>query len=204
MKTWNIFFKVLIFIIGVAAIAFDGLLYNSYEKQKTENLGFNKEQQVYDKRFKYEQEQIEGISRDLQAALQQIKDQSDSLADQKEALATQKDALFQEIEKRQQIADENKNIQSSLVDARAEADAIKQDVKGWQKDYVTVLADLGKKADDSQAEIKSLQDKLAALNIPELKNSIDSLKADVEKISAPPKAPSQSQGSIKAKNEDQH
>jgi chromosome segregation ATPase len=185
MKALNIFFKVLIFIIGVTAIAFDVLLYNSYEKQKVETGGINKQQQAYDNRFKYQQEQIERINKDLRDALQQIKDQNDSLADQKDALAAQKDALFQEIEKRQQIANEIKSVQTSLMDAKTEADAIKQDVKGWQKDYVSVLADLGKKTDDSQAEIKSLEDKLAALNIPELKDRIASLKADVEKITHP-------------------
>jgi chromosome segregation ATPase len=194
---------VLIFIIGVTAIAFDVLLYNSYEKQKVETGGINKQQQAYDNRFKYQQEQIERINRDLRDALQQIKDQSDSLTEQKDALAAQKDALFQEIEKRQQTANEIKSVQASLVDAKAEADAIKEDLKGWQKDYVSVLADLGKKADDSQAEINSLKDNLAALNIPELKNSMDSLKADVEKIMHPfdnssPNVPSAPENKLKS------
>ena len=76
-------------------------------------------------------------------------------------------------------------IQSSLVDIKAETDAIKQDVKGWQKDYVSVLAQLEKKIDYSQGEIKSVEDNLISLNIPELKENIKSLKADVEKITPP-------------------
>jgi FtsZ-binding cell division protein ZapB len=56
------------------------------------------------------------------------------------------------------------------VDIEAETDAIKQDVKGWQKDYASVLAQIEKKMDDSQDELRSVQD------------SIDSLKIDIEKI----------------------
>ena len=53
----------------------------------------------------------------------------------------------------------------------------KQDMKGWQKDYVSVLADLEKKIDDSQDEIR---------NLAELKESINSLKTDIEKMTHPP------------------
>ena len=75
-------------------------------------------------------------------------------------------------DKRQQVENESKSVQTSLVDIKAEADAIKQDMKGWQKDYVSVLAQLEKKMDDSQDEMKSIEDNLDALNIPELKENI--------------------------------
>ena len=39
--------------------------------------------------------------------------------------------------------------------------------------------------DDSQAATKSLEDNLVALNIPELKENIQSMKADIEKITHP-------------------
>ena len=90
--------------------------------------------------------------------------------------SAQKDALLQEAEKRQQIENESKGIHNSLVDIKAETDAIKQDMKEWQRDYVTVLAELEKKMDESQDEIKSFEDNLTALNIPELKENIKSLK----------------------------
>ncbi len=118
------------------------------------------EAQVNTNKFKYQQDKIERLSKDLEDARQQIKDQNDALAQQK---------------------DESKNIQTSLVDIKAEADAIKQEVKEWQKDYVSVLAQLEKKMDDSQLEIKALEKNLTALNIPELKENIQSLKAEIEK-----------------------
>ena len=93
--------------------------------------------------------------------------------------------MLQEVEKRQQNENDGKNIQTSLVDIKAETDAIKQDMKGWQKDYVSVLAVLEKKMDNAQYEIKSFETNLTALNIPELKENINSLKADIEKINHP-------------------
>ena len=126
-------------------------------------------------KFKNQQDQIEGLSRDLVDVRQQIKNQNDDLTGQK-------GALLQEAEKRQQVEDENKGIQTSLTGIKAEADAIKQDMKGWQKDYVSVLADLSKKMDDSQNEIKVLEDNLVALNIPELKENIKSLQTTNDKM----------------------
>ena len=52
------------------------------------------------------------------------------------------------------------------MDIKAEADAIKQDVKGWQKDYVTVLAELEKKMDDSQDDLKGLENNLNRIEYP--------------------------------------
>ena len=186
MKLWGFLFKALIVIIVLLAIAFDVLLYNLCEKQRSQMDTIGKQQklegQLNDNKFKYQQEQIERISNDLLNIEQQIRNQNDSLAQQKDALTAQKDALLQEIEKRQQIENESKSVQVSLVDIKAEADAIKQDIKGWQKDYVSVLAELEKKIDDSQDEIKSVMDNLDSLNIPELKKNINSLRADVEKL----------------------
>ena len=71
------------------------------------------------------------------------------------------------------------------MDITAQVDAIKQDMKGWQKDYVGVLADLEKKMDTSQQEIKDLESNLTALNIPELKKNINTLKAELEKLTQP-------------------
>ena len=182
MKFLSVFLKGLILIIGVLAIAFDVLLYNSYGKQKIEIETIRKQQQVEtqvnDNKSKYQQELIERISKDLGSIEGQIKDQNDSLI-------TQKDALLQEEEKRQQVDNENKSVQISLVDIKAEADAIKQDMKSWQKDYVTVLAELEKKMDDSQAEITSVKSNLDSLNIPELEKSINLLKTDIEKMMHP-------------------
>ena len=164
--------------------AINAELYNSFEQQKSVIDKMSDEQkidsQVSSNKFKYQQEQIEHLSKDLESAQQQIKDQNDAL------YLTKKDAFLQEVEKRHQIENESKSIQTSLVDIKAESDAIKQDMKGWQKDYVTVLAELEKKMDDSQDEIKSLEDNLTALNIPELKENINSLKADIEKMTHPP------------------
>ncbi len=171
-------------------MAFNVLLYNFCEKQKAEIDAISKQFQIESKvngnQFKYQQDQIERLSQDLADALQQVKAQKDVAAELKDVVTAQKDALLQEIGKRQQIENESKSIQTSLVDIKAEADAIKQDMKGWQKDYVSVLAQLDKKMDDSQGQIKSFGDYLAGLNIPELKESIKSLKTDIENISHPP------------------
>ena len=151
-------------------IAFNVLLYIFCEKQKNDINTISDQQkvetQVNTNRFKYQQDQIEHLSKDLEDARQQIKNQNVGLFDQK-------DALLQEIEKREQVEIESKSIQTSLVDIKAEADAIKQDMKGWQKDYVSVLAQLEKKMDASQEEEESV------------KESINSLKAAIEKMSQP-------------------
>lgn len=175
MKPWVNFFRAIIFLIGIIVIAFAVLVYIFCEKQKTEMDTLSKQlqidTQVNENKFKYQEGKIERLSKDLEESIQQIKDQ--------------KVALLQEADKRQQIESDSKSIQSSLVDIKAETDAIKQDVKGWQKDYVSVLAQLEKKIDYSQGEIKSVEDNLISLNIPELKENIKSLKADVEKITPP-------------------
>jgi predicted nucleic acid-binding Zn-ribbon protein len=95
--------------------------------------------QVAGNKFKYQQDQIENLSKDLEDAQQRIKDQDDALSDQKEV---------------------GKNIQTSLMDIKAEADAIKQDVKAWQKDDVGVLAGLQKSVEDLQGQIKTLHENL--------------------------------------------
>jgi len=153
---WVNIFRVIILIIGIIVLAFNVELYIFCKQLRMETDIMSKQQQIEaqanSNKFKDQQDQIERLSKDLENAQQQIKDQND--------------ALLQEVEKRQQVEDESKSIQISLVDTKAEADAIKQDMKGWQKDYVTVLAELEKKMDDSQENIKSL-------------------KADIEKITPP-------------------
>jgi len=179
MKLWDNILKGVILAIGLGLIVFNVLLYNLYEQQKTTlNSVKDKldvEAEFNSNKFKYQSDQIGRLSTDFENAEQQIKMQHDDLA-------AQRDALLQEAAKRQQTEDESKGIQSSLVDIKAEADAIKQDMKGWQKDYVSVLAELDKKMDNSQDEIKSVETNLVALNIPELKDNINILKADIEKI----------------------
>lgn len=170
MKPWGNIFRGIFLIAGIIVIAFNAQLYILCKQQQNEINTMSDQQkieaQVNTNKFKYQQDQIEHLSKDLEDAQQQIKNQDDALADQKE---------------------ESKNTQTSLVDIKAEADAIKQAMKGWQKDYVSVLAQLEKKMDVSQDEIKSLENNLAALNIPELKENIKSLKADIEKITPAPR-----------------
>lgn len=176
MKPWDNILKGVLLIIGIIIIAFNVLLYNFCEQQKVELSSIKDKQDVESEfnsnKFKYQEDQIERLNKDLEDAQQQIKGQND--------------ALLQEIEKGQQIENDSKGVQNSLVDIKAEADAIKQDMKGWQKDYVSVLAEIEKKMDDSQNETKSLEDNFTALNIPELKENINSLKADIEKVTHPP------------------
>jgi len=148
---WVNIFRGIVLLIGIVVIAFDAELYIYCKKQSVELNSLKDrldvESEFNGNKFKYQQQQIESLRRDLDDARQQIKNQND----------------------------ENKSIQTSLVDIEAEADAIKQDMKGWQKDYVTILAQIEKKMDDSGQELKGVQD------------SINSLKADVEKITpAPP------------------
>ena len=136
-------FKIIISIIGIVVIAFNVLLYNFCERQKAELNSMKDKQDVEvefnSNKFKYQQDQIERTNRDLEEARQQIKEQKDALANQ---------------------AEESKSIETSLVDIKAEADAIKQDMKGWQKDYVSILAELNKKMDDSKSDIKGVKDDL--------------------------------------------
>lgn len=192
MKPWDKIFKVLVLILGIAVVSFDVLLYNFCETQKMAitAIGEQQKQEVKDNgsRFKYQQDQVERLSKDLEDAQKQLTSHEDLINTQKDALADQKEALLQEVQKRQQVENDGKTIQSSLIDIKAQADAIKQDMKTWQKDYVAVLAQLEKKMDASQAETKSVEDNLVALNIPELKSNISSLKADIEKMAHAPEA----------------
>jgi len=189
MKRWINIFKVFILIIAVVGVTFEAQLYILFKQQRTEldavKSKLDVEAEFNTNKFKYQEDRIENLIKDLGDAQQQIKDQEDALNQQKEAIADQKDALAQESEKRQQIEDHDKGIQKSLVDITAQVDAIKQDMKGWQKDYVGVLADLEKKMDTSQQEIKDLESNLTALNIPELKKNINTLKAELEKLTQP-------------------
>ena len=176
MNVWVILFRVIVLLIGVIVLSFDVLLYNICEQQKSAIISVKDRQEVESEfnvnKFKTLQDQIDHAGKDLEDARQQIKEQ--------------KDALLQEVEKRQEVETENKSVQTSLIDIKAEADAIKQDMKDWQKDYVAVLAQLEKKMDNSQDEIKAFENNLTALNIPELKENINSLKTDIEKITHPP------------------
>jgi chromosome segregation ATPase len=179
----GVIFRGILLIMGIIVLSFNVLLYNFCEQQKNVAGMMSAQQkvesQVSSNKFKYQEEQIEGLSKDIAEARQQIKNQGDVLSDEK-------NALLQEVEKRQQLEDNTRTFQTSLVDIKAEADAIKQEMKGWQKDYVSVLAELDKKTADSQDEIKSLDNNLTALNIPELKENVNSLKADIEKMTHPP------------------
>ena len=143
---WAYIFRGILLVIGIIVIAFDAELYIFYKQQKVElNAMRDKldvESEFNSNKFKYQQQQIEAIRSDLDDAGQQLKNQKD----------------------------QSQSIQTSLVDIEAETDAIKQEVKGWQKDYASVLAQIEKKMDDSQDELRSVQD------------SIDSLKLDIEKI----------------------
>ena len=189
MKSWVNFFRLIFLIIGFIVLSLGVQLYNLCEQQKLDTDNMIKQQQVESQansgKFKSQQDQIERLGKDLEDAQQQIKDQNDALAQEKDALANQKDALIHEVQKRQQIENTNKNIQTSLVDIKAEADAIKQDMKGWQKDYVSVLAELENGINNIQDQIKILHESINSLNISGLNQKISSLQDAVEKTAHP-------------------
>ena len=176
-------------MLGLFVLSFNMLLYKSFEQQKNIIVTIVEQQkadvQSNTDKFKSQQNQIDHLSKDLDEVHQQMKSQDDSLVEAKNELAAQKDALLQEVEKRQQIANESKSVQTSLVDIKAEADAIKQEMKGWQKDYISILAQLERKIDNSQDEMKSLENNLVALNIPELKKNMASLQDSLDKMAHP-------------------
>jgi len=188
MKLWDYIFKAAVLIIGVIVITFNVQLYIACKHQRDQLDSIKDKQDVEaefnSNKFKYQQDQTESLKKELENARQQIQGQ-------KEALADQRDSLLQETQKRQQVENESKSVQTSLVDIKAEADAIKEDMKGWQKDYVVVLAQLEKGVNGIQDQIKGLHDNLNSLNIPALDQKINTLQAEVEKISPPP-APSDS------------
>ena len=53
-----------------------------------------------------------------------------------------------------------------MIDIKAEADAIKQDMQGWQRDYVGVLAELSKGVENIQVQIKGLRESVNSLSSP--------------------------------------
>jgi chromosome segregation ATPase len=150
MKLWANILKAVVLIAAVVSIVFNVLLYNFCERQKDAINALSDQQKAQfeadSHQFKDQQNQIERISKDLENAAQQIKDQNSVLTEQKDALA----------------------------DVRPQADAIKQEMKSWQKDYAAALADLDKKTGDSQVEIKSVKNSLNLLQA--------TLQAAVEKI----------------------
>jgi chromosome segregation ATPase len=185
--------KILIFIvlaIGVVGVAFTAQLYLLCKEQRGELDTLSDKQkvdsQISNNKFTYQQDQIGHLTKDLENARQEIKAQQDTLDQQSTDLSSQKQALLEEIEKRQQMANANRDILISLGKTKAEVQAIQRDMKGWQKDYVSVLSQLEKKTEESQDEIKAFEDNLTALNIPELKQMIDTLKYEVEKMTPPP------------------
>lgn len=148
MKPWAIIFRVVLLIISVIVIAFNAELYISCKEQRKEIDAMKDKQDVElefnSNKFKYQQDQIDLLNRYLEDAREQIKDQNDALAEQK---------------------DGDKSIQTSLVDIKAEADAIKQDTIGWQKDYAGALAELKKGVDNIQDQIRGLHDNLNSLSV---------------------------------------
>ena len=79
-------------------------------------------------------------------------------------------------------------------------------MKAWQKDYVSVLAELETKINSSQDEIKSVKDNLDSLNIPELQENINSMKSDLEKLAhlpdnVPAEQPAQPASVLEKKSE---
>ena len=148
---WANIFRGIILIIGLAVIAFNAELYILCKQQKAEMASvrdkLDVESEFNSNKFKYQQQQIEAIRSDLDDAQQQIANQRN----------------------------ESKGVQSSLVDIKAEADALKEHTKQWQRDYAAVLAQIEKRIDDSQEDLKSAQE------------SIDSLRSDIKKI--PPAQP---------------
>jgi len=179
MIKWENIFRVIIFIIGVGLIAFSVRIYVLFRQQANEIDAMHSQQRVEEKmtsnKLKGQEDQMDHLSKDLDDAKEQVKDQKD-------ALSAQKDAFLQEVHKRQEVEDSTKGVQASLTDIKAETDVIKEQMKAWQKDYVNVLAQLEKKMDDTQYEIKAFETNLKALNISELKSDISSIKNDIAKM----------------------
>ncbi|MBF0511498.1 MAG: hypothetical protein HQL13_04125 [Candidatus Omnitrophica bacterium] len=185
-KFWEIFFKVIILMIGVIAIAFDGLLYNFCERQKMD-LNSIKEKQDSDVEFnnhrtKYQQEQMERMAKQLEALRSQMKAQEEKFSRQKEMADNQREALIQAVERSQQVDSTNKALQRSITDLKAEADALKAGMKSWQKDYVDVLAQLQKGVNNIQDDTSNLRQNINAINVAQINQEINSLQERVNKL----------------------
>jgi chromosome segregation ATPase len=167
MQLWGNIFKAIIVLIGVSLIAFNAELYLYARQQKAELDSIKDKEDVEAEfntnKFKNQQDQMDRINKALEDARQQIEDQKD-------ALAQVKNALLQEAEKRHQMEMGNKDAQISLVDLKAQADAMKQDMKGWQKDYASILAQYAKRIEDSRDEIKAIESKLNSSSVPPVDN----------------------------------
>jgi len=150
MKLWAGILKIVVLIAAVVSIIFNVLLYNFCERQKDALNAIGDQQksqfEAQSRQLKDQQDQIERIGKDLDSVDQQVKDQNSVLAQQKDALA----------------------------DIKPQADAVKQEMKDWQKDYVSALAELDKKTNNAQDEIKNVQGSLNSLQA--------TLQAAVEKI----------------------
>lgn len=179
MRLWNGIVTAVVLLLGLSLIAVNVMLYVSWERQKVEVDSLVQQQQieaqVTSNQFRYQQQQIERLSKDLEKTQEELEDQKADLQGQKEFQTAQKH--------------DTASIKSSLAGVQAEADAVKQQVKAWQKDYSSVLAEIEKKADDAQTELRGLRGDLAGLNIPGLKDNIASLKLELDKVLNAPPAP---------------
>ncbi len=179
MQSWRNLLMVLLVMMGVGSLSFDGLLYNVCQQQKAQIQAMKDKQNVeYEfntSKFKYQDDQIRSLKEDLENIQAQIKEQEDSLSNQK-------DVLMQEAQKRQALEDQDKRIIMALSGIKTSADATQEDMKSWQKDYVAVLAQLGTKMDNTQAQIKELDDNIAALDIPQLKADVNALQVGITKL----------------------
>ena len=84
-------------------------------------------------------------------------------------------------------------IKAVIAQSQAQAFAIKEDVKQWQKDYVAVLLELDARLSAADARLKAFQERLPEGSLEKLRQEMDSLKDSIKKIGAQ----SLSQGSEK-------
>ncbi|MBF0478447.1 MAG: hypothetical protein HQL26_03090 [Candidatus Omnitrophica bacterium] len=152
--------RTLLNIIIILVISSAVLIFGIQREKKTSavySLGLNEQQQ-----------KIVLLEKDVRFLKQQFDEQKNILAGEKN--------------KRQQLEKENKIFKSAVFDINTRMDVINQDMKGWLKDYIAVLAGIDKRTAVSEKQLKDLWEKLNSENIADLNYKILTLQAAVDKI----------------------
>ncbi len=85
-----------------------------------------------------------------------------------------------------QMKESIEKIKAVIAQSQAQAFAIKEDAKQWQKDYVSVLLELDGRLNAADTRFKAFQERLPEGALEKLRQEMESLKDSIKKTDAQP------------------
>ncbi len=140
--------------VGLSMIVFNILIYRLYDQQQVDL-------KAVQEKLDEQQATMSQYKADIQALSEQIKGQRDLLSDQ---------------------ARKTVDIEKGSVQIKGDVEGIKNDGKQWQKDYVAALLKIEAKSDSFVKEFKEYQESFFNQVLPDIKQEIESIRSDVDKI----------------------